>query len=175
LRSFNELTYYSTLTSTYIRYLHGNGNVVLAITNSGVDVVKIDPQSYRAHTVVSGAMKGFMTADKKFYYTVAGAEWSLNREDSHADWTTPDISYVTGSGIFESGITINDIFITESTGSDGTSNTIFAATSSGVYVIDESDNEYVIYYTESVEEEITTDLWGNNDLWGNGDNWGDNI
>lgn len=148
LRDFNELTYYSNLTSDHIRYLHGNGNIILAITNSGVDVVKIDPQSYRAHTVVSGAQKGFMTADRKFYYTLAGAEWSLNRKDSHADWTTPDVSYVTGSGIFEAGITINDIFVTESTGDDGSSNAIFAATSSGVYVIDESDNDYDIYSIE---------------------------
>jgi len=65
-----------------------------------------------------------------------------------SDWNDPDYSYITGSGIFESGIELNDVFITENTSSNGINNTIFCATSSGVYVIEEETEEYAIYYIE---------------------------
>ena len=149
LRDFSDLTYYYNLTSNYIKYIHGHDDKILAVTSSGVDVVKIDPQSYRSYTTISGAKKCFMTSTGKFYYIVSGIEWSLNRVDSClCDWNNPDKSYTTGSGIFESGISLNDIFITENTASDGINNTIFCATSSGIYVISEKDEQYAIYYNE---------------------------
>ena len=149
LNNFSDLTYYSTLTSNNIRYLHGNDSKVLAITDVGIDVVKIDPQSYRSYTNTTTAYKGFMTSTGKFYYTVSGVEWSLDRVDSTLwDWSNPDYSWITGSGILASGVELNDIFITENTSTHGTDNTIFIATSSGVYVIDEETESYSIYYTE---------------------------
>jgi hypothetical protein len=149
LSEFSDLTYYSTLTSNNIKYIHGNDDVVLCVTDAGIDVVKIDPQSYRSYTTTVSGYKGFMTSTGKFYYTVSGTQEAIHRVDSSLwDWITPNKSYLTGGGIFESGITINDIFVTEGTADDGSANTIFAATSSGVYVIDESNDEYVIYYKE---------------------------
>lgn len=148
LNDFSDLTYYHELTSDNIKYIHGNNDILCMVTESGVDVVKIDPQSYRSYTTISGARKCFMTTEK-FYYTVSGTEWSLNRVDSYFyNWNTPDKSYVTGSGIFVAGISLNDIFVTENTGHDGISNTLFVATSSGVYVIDEITDNYDIYYVE---------------------------
>jgi hypothetical protein len=149
LNDFSDLTYYHTLTSDYIRYIHGSGDVLCMVTNSGVDVVKIDPQSYRSYTSISGAKKCFMTAAGKFYYTVSGTEWSLNRVDSCLyDWSVPDKSYTTGSGVFTAGLELNDIYITEKTGEDKLSNTIFLATTSGIYKIDESNDIYSKYYIE---------------------------
>ena len=149
LNDFSDLTYYHELTSDDIRYIHGSGDVLCVVTNYGVDVVKIDPQSYRSYITISGAKKCFMTAAGKFYYTVSGTEWSLNRVDSCLyDWSVPDKSYTTGGGILPAGEKINDIFVTEQTSSDGISNTIFCATSSGVFVIDEGTENYEIYYTE---------------------------
>lgn len=137
LGSFSELTYYSTLTAHSIVYLHGYGDVLGVVTTSGVDVVKIDPQSYRSFTTISGGRKCFMTADK-FYYTLSDR---VNRVDNiMGDWTTPSTAYVTGSGIFTAGIEINDLYITN--------DTIYTATTSGVYVIDENTQDYEIYYTE---------------------------
>lgn len=149
LNDFSDLTYYHELTSDDIRYIHGSGDVLCVVTNSGVDVVKIDPQSYRSHSLVNNAKKSFMTGNKKFYYTVSGTEWALNRVDSClCDWFVPDKSYTTGGGILPAGEKINDIFITENTASDGVSNTIFCATSSGVYIIDGGSDQYIIYYVE---------------------------
>lgn len=148
LNDFSDLTPYYNLTADNIRYIHGYEDIILVATISGIDLVKLNPQSYRMYGLVSGARKCFMTSTRKFYYTVSGTgEWSIDRMDTPGgNW--PDHSYVTGSGVLASGIKINDIFVTERTGSDGISNTIFAATTSGVYVIDESDSEYVIYYVE---------------------------
>jgi hypothetical protein len=149
LNSFSDLTYYHELTSDNIRYIHGSGDILCVVTSSGVDIVKIDPQSYRSYSLVNNAKKSFMTGDKKFYYTISGTEWSLNRVDNClGDWQAPDKSYTTGGGILPAGEKINDIFITENTASDSTSNTIFCATSNGIFVIDESNDEYVIYYIE---------------------------
>ena len=149
LNDFNDLTPYSTLTSDYVRYLHGYESTVLVITDTGVDVVKINPQSYRSYTNTSMARKGFMTAAGKFYYTVSDVEWSLDRVDStQTDWTDTDYSWITGSGILASGVELNDIFITESTSQTGAANTLFVSTSSGVYIIDEETESYNVYYTE---------------------------
>ena len=56
--------------------------------------------------------------------------------------------YIVGGGIFEAEPELNDMFITEQTSYDNVLNTIFMATTNGAYVIDESDDEYVIYYVE---------------------------
>lgn len=148
LMDFSDLTYYHNLTSKYIRYLHGNDDVICAVTNSGVDVVKIDPQGYYSHSLVNNAKKCFMTQNK-FYYIVSDTYWALHRVDSTlCDWDIPDYSYITGSGILPSGEKINDIFVTESTASNGVNNTLFVATTSGIFVIDEYTLEYNIYYVE---------------------------
>ena len=139
------------LTSPAIKYIHGSGeDYLLVCTISGVDAIKHNPQGYRSYTTISGAQKCFMTSAARFYYTISGSsDWSLNvRNNPLTDWSESDSSYVTGSGIFAAGIKLNDIYITENTGSDGASNTIYAATSSGIYVIDETDDTYSIYYKE---------------------------
>ena len=147
LEDFSNLTYYHELTSDNIRYIHGSNDILCVITDAGVDVVKLDPQSYRSYTVVSGAQKCFMTSANTFYYILN--DWSVNRVDrSLWDWSMPDKSYTTGSGIFEAGIELNDMFITEQTSSDNVSNTIFTATTSGAYVIDEGNDIYAVYYIE---------------------------
>lgn len=147
LRNYTEFS----LTSPAIKYIHGSGDdYLLVCTISGVDAIKHNPQGYRSYTTISGAQKCFMTSTGRFYYTISGSnDWSLNiRNNAKTDWSEPHSSYVTGSGLFSAGIKLNDIYITENTGSDGSSNTIFTATSSGVYVIDEIDNIYSIYYKE---------------------------
>ena len=147
LNDFSNITPYHNLTSDGIRYIHGNDNLLICCTDLGVDVIKAEPQGYRSNTIISGAQKCFMTQNG-FYYTISGTNnWSLNKVDyCGCDWTEPDFSYVTGSGILPAGEKINDIFVTENTSENGINNTIFCATSSGTYVIDEGTQEYGIYY-----------------------------
>lgn len=149
LLDLSSLTAYNDLGTPYIKYIHGNNDILLIVTNSGVSVIKLDPQSYRNYTLNTDVYKGFMTSTGKFYYTVSGTGWSIHRMNVYmGDWTIPEYEYVTGSGILASGIVINDLFVTEGTSSDGVSNTLFIATTSGAYVIDEGTSEYGIYYKE---------------------------
>jgi hypothetical protein len=136
------------ITSSNVRYIHGSGdNLMMCCTSVGVDVYW---DGYRSSTIIPGAQKCFMTSTGKFYYTVdKGNEWELNRVDKvFWDWTTPDYSYVTGSGILQEGLSINDIFVTEGTSYNEADNTLFIATSSGVVVIDEGSLTYRVYYTQ---------------------------
>jgi hypothetical protein len=136
------------ITSSNVRYIHGSGDTLLMYcTSVGVDVYW---DGYRSSTIIPGAQKCFMTSTGKFYYTVdKGNEWELNRVDNvFWDWTTPDYSYVTGSGILQEGLSINDIFVTEGTSYNKADNTLFIATSSGVVVIDEGSLTYRVYYTQ---------------------------
>lgn len=146
LADLSDLTYYHELTSDGIRYIHGSGDILCVVTNLGVDVVKIDPQSYRSYTTISGAKKCFMTSSGRFYYMMLDTLHVMYT--CLYDWTVSNKEYTVGGGIFESGIELNDVFITEQTSSDNTSNTIFTATTSGAYVIDEGTEDYIIYYTE---------------------------
>jgi len=134
------------LTADNVEYIHGYDDKVLCITESGVDVIKMHPQSYRSYTSLSGTKKGFMTSTGRFYYMTLDVLYVMYI--CLYDWTEANKEYTVGSGIFESGIELNDLFVTEQTSSDGVSNTIFMATTSGAYVIDESNDEHVIYYVE---------------------------
>ena len=153
------------ITSQNIRYIHGNSDYIMWCTDLGVDVYRAEPYGYRSFTTVSGAQKCFMTSIGRFYYTtVSGATvsgidylWSLNRlNNSLTDWTVPDYSYSTGINILPVGLEINDIFVTESTAANGIDNTVFIATSSGVFVIDEGNLNYNVYLTSTISGGILT-------------------
>jgi len=144
------------ISSQNVKYIHGNGDdYLMCCTDLGVDVYYRKPTMYRSTTTVSGARKCFMTSDGKFYYTtISGATvsgtydlWSLNKVSKPLwDWVNPDYIYSTGGDIFPAGLEINDIFVTESTSENGIDNTLFFATSSGVYIVDEWSQNHVIYY-----------------------------
>lgn len=137
------------ITNSGVLYLHGSGDYLACCTTAGVDTMKFEPDGYRSRTITTGCTKCFMTSTGKFYYTRQnGNEWSINRVNtSLTDWSQPDYMYITGSGILQAGIGVNDIFITEGTATDGADNTVFTATTSGAYVIDESDLVYYRYFT----------------------------
>jgi len=136
------------ITSQDIRYIHGNNDYMMWCTDLGVDVYKVEPYGYRSTTTTSGARKCFITSTGKFYYTsVSGNVWCLNRVNKPLwDWTTPDYIYSTGEDILLAGIEINDIFATEGTAANNIDNTVFIATISGVYIIDEGNLDYEVYY-----------------------------
>ncbi len=147
-KDFSWLVPY-TVTSGYIRYLHGNGDKILCISNTSVDIYKMGLEPFSSTSSESNAYKGFMTSTNKFYYTVSGIKWSIDVINNCFDnWTYPDYRYITGSGILAADLKINDIFVTENTSRDNISNTLFVATTSGAYVIDEGTEEYVVYYKE---------------------------
>lgn len=137
------------LHSNDVVYIHGNDELIGVCSVSGIDIYKMGRNGYWSSTTCAGVKKCFMTSTGRFYYTISGISgWSLNRINSSLwDWVSPDQTWATGSGILAAGLKINDIFITEGTASDGSQNTVFIATTSGVYVIDESVEDCDIYFT----------------------------
>ena len=131
------------ITNNNVRYIHGNDNRLMCCTESGVDILS---SVTRTHTTISDAYKCFLTSRDGYYTSVSGV-WSVSRVSSLTDWVTPDEIYVAGGGILHSGATMNDIFVTKETASDGTNNTLFIATNSGIYVIDEATGDKGVYYT----------------------------
>lgn len=133
---------YSTpyLNSDYIKYIHGNDTNLMICTDSGVEYIKTEGNpTFVTSTTIAGAQKCYLSSTAG-YYTISGTEWGLNRIDNmNSSWSEPTRSYITGDGILASDIYLNDMYITEGTGENSVSNCVFCATSSGVYIIDESD------------------------------------
>ena len=145
------------ISSQNVKYIHGNGDdYLMCCTDLGVDVYYRKPTMYRSTTTVSGAQKCFMTQNGFYYTSVSGTTvsgesdvWSLSKVNSCLwDWSLPDSIYSTGGDILPAGLEINDIFVTEGTAANGVDDTIFCATSSGVYIIDEGNQDYVVYYVK---------------------------
>jgi len=132
------------ITNNGIKHIHGQDDRIICCTASGVDVYKLEPNGYRSFTTVSGAYKCFMPPGRTAYYlTSSGTDYFINKINTTLlDWSEPDEVFTV-----DLGLRINDLFVTAHTAVGGTKNTLFIATSSGVYVIDEATYETDIYYT----------------------------
>lgn len=130
------------LTANEVRYIHGHahgdGDFLVVCTASGVDTFGPEPYYHRHSYITTTAQKCFMTSNLEFYYTTVSSINRINRP--FYNWVIPDESYTPGPDI-------RDIFVTVETSVSGSANTIFVATSSGVYVIDEGIDEIDIYYS----------------------------
>lgn len=141
----------STTTSNYVRYIHGLNNSLLISTSSGIEYINWENNpTILSVTSIENPGKCFLTGDTAYYInsvTTSGVtQFNLNtKRNLLTNWYIPTYTYTTGSGMFDENITMNDIYITEKTAWNG-GNTIFCATSSGVYVIDEDTLEYVRYF-----------------------------
>jgi hypothetical protein len=132
--------------SDQVRYLHGNGEYMIISTASGVNY---RGPSQLASTNTKLSRKAFITSSGTMYYTTwDGNKWRINVKNATGiNWLAPDKTYETGTFLINSGVDILDIFVTEETSNTGINNTIFIATTSGIFVIDEELNEADTYYT----------------------------
>jgi len=135
---------YPGITSNNVKHIHGREDELMCCTSSGVDFFKLEPNGYRSSTTVSGAYKCFVLAGRAIYYlTSSGTNYFINKiNHSLTDWAEPDEIFTV-----DSGLKINDLFVTANTATEGIKNTLFIATSSGVYVTDEATYEVDVYYT----------------------------
>ena len=142
--------YNTNLSSNNINYVHGISNELFICTDSGVEYIhqNCNP-AIHTKTNITGAKKCFLTKNAGYYITTSSGKDTLNKIKSClCDWSVPDKIYTTGSGIFKEGIKLSDLYITTETAKNG-GNTIFCATTSGVYVIDEDTEKYAIFYTRN--------------------------
>lgn len=148
----NYLTF-PYIESNNINYISVAGHYTGLILASGTKVasIKDEPQGYYSSTTMppgNTATKCHITSDGYIYYIVTtSGESMVSKAKGSSNWTPPLKSYVTGGGVLASGIVPRDIYVTEGTASDGTSNTLFIATTSGAYIVDESSEKFAVYYT----------------------------
>jgi len=145
----NTYTYFNP-TSENINYIHGYSNKLSIVTTSGMDLVDNTSNGFKSSTLNSNIHKCFSTAARSVYYTVNGSGTNgIFKINSYLfDWVTPDVSYITGDS-FLPPVTITDLFVTLGTASSGVGDTLFVATSSGVYVFDE-DSGQATHYTNTL-------------------------
>jgi len=144
-----DFTYYGP-SSDSVRYIHGYSGVLAIVTTSGLDVVKNGPHGFKSSTIGTDFTKCFMTSKDELYYVTQGITTSgLCKINALLwDWAEPDVFYESGDSFLPISQEVNDIFVTESTSSNGVDNTLFVATTSGVYVLDEGVGEFDTYYNK---------------------------
>ena len=144
-----DYDYYYNVSSDGIKYIHGNEDTLVAVTASGIDILNNGTNGYKSYYHNENITKCFMTTASEVYYIVQGAEDEgiFRMNSPKCDWTVSDRSYKPGQSFLPVGKGVNDIFVTVKTSANKVSNTLFIATTSGVYVYDEETTEYDLYYT----------------------------
>lgn len=150
LTSFVEsYNYYYNVGSTNIKYIHGNNNTLAVVTSNGIDILNNEYTGYKSSLSNTNVTKCFLTSNCEVYYIIQ--EPSVNKvamvNTCLCDWTLPDTVYLNDGTIIGDDVGITDIFVTTNTSISGGSNTMFIATSSGAYVVDEDSLGYDNYTT----------------------------
>lgn len=132
----------STYKPTYndIRGLSVYNYDLAVVTASGMDVIGMAAgREFKSTTFSTGNItKRFLTSKKEIYYIEElGTTTVLNVHSPYScDWEKASTTFIPGSSFIIEGTLLLDIYVTENA-SLAYYNTIFLATSSGVYVYDE--------------------------------------
>lgn len=145
-----DYTYYYNVSSNEIKYLHGNDDTLIVVTASGVDILNNGPNGYKSTTYNENVTKCFMTSEFETYYIVQQDvnEGIFRLDYPKCDWGALDASYKPNQSFLPADIGVNDIFVTVKTSINKVANTMFIATTSGIYVYDEETDEYDLYTTK---------------------------
>ena len=156
----NTYDFYYNASSVNIKYLHGYLDTLAVTTPVGIDIINNGPNGYKSSASNNHITKCFLTDNREVYYIEQKEDYDkvLVVYSCLFDWSTHDASYITDGTTLASGVRINDIFITTNTSISGNNNSIFIATSSGAYVIDEESTLFDIYLTTLAGQ--STDIRG---------------
>lgn len=143
--------YYAPL-SNNVKYIHGYEEVLAIVTSVGIDIVDNSLNGFKSSLSNSRVNKCFATSTKELYYTTTSGVFKI---DSWLhDWIEPDSSFILNN------IEVNDIFVTTGTAVSGINNTLFVATSSGVFLYDEDSTQEDYYLSELAgSSKIITGVW----------------
>jgi len=150
--NLKKYDYYYNTSHPTIRFLDGYRDELVIVTESGIDIVNNTNNGFKSHYSDSTITKCYITSKRETYYTSRSTIDNLyNTKYSLCDWTIPDKIYSCDGTFFPAETKINDVYITERTSISGIANTLFVATNSGVYVIDEETNIYD-HYTDLIPD-----------------------
>lgn len=148
-----EYDYVYGPTSNTIKYIHGSDNTIAVVTSSGVDVLhNAEDTDFKSTTSNTEVVKCFFTSKNELYYfennSIDEASFLYKVNDARCDWTTPDYTYEVGKSFLQKDVNLTDIYVTENTSSVIGHNTLFVATTSGGYILDEGTGEFEVYYNK---------------------------
>ena len=132
---FTEYKSWPNLTSNTVNYIHGGGDYLCVVTNSGVDNYKISTDTRRSE-IISSADKCFQASSGDYYYSVN----LPTTTKLYAKYNSGG-SYTYTSSAIHDATKINDIFVTENTSAYGNANVLFLATDNGAVVLEEKRND----------------------------------
>lgn len=139
--------------SLQITYLHCSEDYLGVITPLGFATVKIGRDGYIASIAYPAnyqAYKCFILSDGYLYFTLEGpSDWRIAKTNNPSSLVYDTTDIITDGSILPEGVELTDIYVTEGTAKDKIKNTIFCATTSGAYIIDESDSSYYSFIPES--------------------------
>lgn len=136
--------------SPEINFLHGYNDILSVVTTSGIDILKNGIGSFKSSTKDSGITKCILTSKRELYYVIQNTidDGVFKVNTVLCDWDTPDVSYLSGASFLPPNQNVNDIYVTVDTSETGEDNTLFVATSSGIFIWDEGTGGFNTYYTE---------------------------
>lgn len=130
-----------------VNHVHGNADIVMCCTSAGVNINRRS-SNYTTYCNIQTANKCFVTFSNCYYYSVLNNN-SINRLNSNnTNWTTADVVYNSSSWFLPDSVDIVDFFVTDNTSTAGYDNTLFIATSSGIYVYDEGSDDCYVFNSE---------------------------
>jgi len=137
-----DYNYYYRPSSLNIKHTHGHLDTLLVVTDIGIDVFNNGPNGFKSSFYSEDVTKAYVTINRNVYYllnnTISGGVHKVN--SWLFNWNESDNSYIIGDSFIPSDIIINDIYISTSI-----TNTLFLATTSGVYILDELTDTYETY------------------------------
>jgi hypothetical protein len=139
--------------SDRIRSLFLRDNNLSVVTLEGIDIIGMEPgREYHSSTTSSGIIRSFLTSKRELYYIIHDSTTMSGVAKigliSH-DWDYPDTFYSAGDSFLSGEMVVKDIFVTTNTAEDSQNNTLFVATSSGIFILDEGSGESKVYYTSN--------------------------
>lgn len=142
-----EILFYTQIyihDSIFIRNLYYSNDVLSVVTSVGINIINNSLQGYKSTYNKINVQKSIITSKLNLYYSYIDDDdiFKVGKViNIKCDWDTPDIIY--DSVIFDAGAIINDFKITVNTtnGND----TIFVATSNGVYIICSKTKQFIKY------------------------------
>jgi hypothetical protein len=122
-------------------------DIISISTDVGLDVISLHGQGFKSSVSSTKIIKSFLTSKREVYYISKEDYYQVNKVNSYLfDWTVPDKIFNANDDFVKGEVDIKDIYVSCDTSSVDGFNTLFMATSSGIYVLDEGDETCDFYY-----------------------------
>lgn len=129
--------------SNVISFIHGEDDLLTVVTDVGIDVIHNYGNTFKSHFSSVNVTRCYLTLKRELYYLTAD-NVLFKANTILCDWDIYD-THSYGADFFGEELEIYDFVVTVNTSSSKNKNTIFVATSNGIFVIDETLGTFVHY------------------------------